>query len=74
MQNSKADSLARSVWKQSSFVVHMDQDLPVWFTESVSGSNRLSLFTWIKMLVALLGVLQRQHVSSSVHQPGLKFV
>ena len=33
-QNSKADSLARSVRKQPSFVVHMDQDLPVWFTES----------------------------------------
>ena len=27
-QNSKADSLARSVRKQLSFVVHMDQDLP----------------------------------------------
>ncbi|WZZ34029.1 hypothetical protein YC2023_017430 [Brassica napus] len=34
-QNSKADSLARSVRKQPSFVVHMDQDLPVWFTESI---------------------------------------
>ncbi|KAF3598702.1 hypothetical protein F2Q69_00032720 [Brassica cretica] len=37
----------------------MDQDLPVWFTESVFGSNRLSSFTWIKMLVALLGVQRR---------------
>ena len=34
-QNSRADSLARSVRKQPYFVVHMDQDLPVWFTESV---------------------------------------
>ena len=34
-QNSKADNLARSVRKQLFFVVHMDQDLPVWFTESV---------------------------------------
>ena len=34
-QNSKADSLAHSVRKQLSFVVHMDADLPVWFTESV---------------------------------------
>jgi len=33
--NSKADSLARSARKQSSFVVHMDEDYPVWFTESV---------------------------------------
>ena len=35
MQNTKADSLARSVRKQPSFVVHMDRHLPVWFTESV---------------------------------------
>ena len=34
-QNTKADSLARSVRKQPSFVIHMDQDLPIWFTESV---------------------------------------
>nr|VDD24480.1 unnamed protein product [Brassica oleracea] len=34
-QNTKADSLARSVRKQPSFVVYMDQHLPVWFTESV---------------------------------------
>ena len=33
MQNSRADSLARSVRKQPSFVVHMDQHLPEWFTE-----------------------------------------
>jgi len=33
-QNSKADSLARSARKQSSFVVHMDSAHPVWFTES----------------------------------------
>ena len=32
-QNSKADSLARSAKKQPSFVVHMDADHPVWFTE-----------------------------------------
>uniref|UniRef100_A0A0D3DLB8 RNase H type-1 domain-containing protein n=1 Tax=Brassica oleracea var. oleracea TaxID=109376 RepID=A0A0D3DLB8_BRAOL len=32
--NTKADSLARSVWKQPSFFVHMDADLPTWFTES----------------------------------------
>ena len=34
-QNSKADSLARSARKQPSFVVHMDADHPVWFTESI---------------------------------------
>ena len=34
-QNSKADSLARNARKQSSFVVHMDAELPVWFAESV---------------------------------------
>ena len=34
-QNSMADRLARSVRKQSSFVVHMDQDLPVWATRSI---------------------------------------
>ena len=34
-QNSKADSLARSARRQPSFVVHMDTELPVWFTESI---------------------------------------
>ena len=34
-QNSKADSLARSARKQSSFVIHMDSAHPVWFTESI---------------------------------------
>ena len=34
-QNSKVDSLACSVRKQPSFVVHMDQEPPEWFTESV---------------------------------------
>ena len=34
-QNSRADSLARSVRKQPSFVVHMDPYLQEWFTESV---------------------------------------
>ena len=34
-QNSTADRLACSVRKQPSFVVHMDTDHPVWFTESV---------------------------------------
>ena len=34
-QNSKEDSLARSAKKQPSFVVHMNQYLPVWFTEPV---------------------------------------
>ncbi|KAF3602236.1 hypothetical protein F2Q69_00038532 [Brassica cretica] len=38
--NSKADSLARSARKQSSFVVHMDEDYPVWFTESPASHNR----------------------------------
>ncbi|WZY89151.1 hypothetical protein YC2023_045886 [Brassica napus] len=33
--NKKAYSLARSARKVSSLVVHMDQDLPVWFTESI---------------------------------------
>ena len=34
-ENQKADSLVRSARKQSSCVVHMDAELPVWFTESV---------------------------------------
>ena len=34
-KNIKADSLARSARKQSSFVVHMNEELPVWFTESI---------------------------------------
>ena len=33
-QNSRADSLACSARKQSSFVVHMDAELPVWFAGS----------------------------------------
>uniref|UniRef100_A0A0D3BCW7 RNase H type-1 domain-containing protein n=1 Tax=Brassica oleracea var. oleracea TaxID=109376 RepID=A0A0D3BCW7_BRAOL len=35
MENSKADNLARNVRKRQPFVVHMDAELPVWFTESV---------------------------------------
>ncbi|KAL0833903.1 hypothetical protein Bca101_085792 [Brassica carinata] len=35
MENQKANSLAHSVRKQPSFVVHIDAKLPVWFTESV---------------------------------------
>ena len=31
----KTDSLARSVRKQLSFVVHMDANLPVWFADSI---------------------------------------
>ena len=34
-QNSMADSLVRSARMQPSFVVHMDADHPVWFTESI---------------------------------------
>ena len=34
-ENSRADSLARSARKQTSFVVHMDAELPVWLTESI---------------------------------------
>jgi len=33
-ENLRADSLARSARKQPSFVVHMDAELPIWFTES----------------------------------------
>nr|VDD00199.1 unnamed protein product [Brassica oleracea] len=33
--NLRADTLARSARKQSSFVVHMDPELPIWFTESI---------------------------------------
>ena len=33
--NLRADSLARSVRKQPSFVVHMDAELPMWFIESI---------------------------------------
>lgn len=35
-QNLKADSLARSAKKQSSFVVHMNTKYPVWFTYYMS--------------------------------------
>ena len=35
MLTSKADSLARSVRKQPSFVVHMNAELPIWSTGSV---------------------------------------
>ena len=34
-ENLKEDSLAHSARKQPSFVVHMDAELPIWFTESV---------------------------------------
>ena len=34
-QNSRTDSLARSVKKQLLFVVHMNMELPVWFEESI---------------------------------------
>ena len=34
-QNTKADNLACSVRRQTSFVVHMDQHLLVWFTQSI---------------------------------------
>ncbi|KAL0816714.1 hypothetical protein Bca101_073158 [Brassica carinata] len=33
-ENLWADSLARSASKKMSFVVHMDVELPIWFTES----------------------------------------
>uniref|UniRef100_A0A0D2ZXQ0 RNase H type-1 domain-containing protein n=1 Tax=Brassica oleracea var. oleracea TaxID=109376 RepID=A0A0D2ZXQ0_BRAOL len=32
--NLRADRLARSARKQSSFIVHMDAELPIWSTES----------------------------------------
>ena len=34
-ENFKADSLARSARTQPSFVVHMDAELLIWFTESI---------------------------------------
>ena len=34
-ENLQADSLARSARKQSSFVIHMDAELQIWFTESI---------------------------------------
>ncbi|CAG7888468.1 unnamed protein product [Brassica rapa] len=34
-QNKKADSLARSARRQPSFFVHMDAELPIWFSESI---------------------------------------
>ena len=34
-KNQKADRLARCARKQSSFVVHMDAELPDWFAESI---------------------------------------
>ena len=35
MQNSKANSLARSARIQPSYVVHMDAELPIWCTGSI---------------------------------------
>lgn len=35
-QNSRADSLACSARNQPSFVVHMDAEQPVWFTEYIN--------------------------------------
>ena len=35
MQNSKADSLARTVRKHTSFAIYMDAELPIWSTEPV---------------------------------------
>lgn len=32
--NLKADNLAHSARKQPSFVIHMDAELPLWFTET----------------------------------------
>ena len=34
-ENLRADSLARSDRKQPSFIVHMDAELPIWFTKSI---------------------------------------
>ena len=34
-KNLMADILAHSVRKQPSFIIHMDAELPSWFTESV---------------------------------------
>ncbi|XP_018453986.1 uncharacterized protein LOC108825151 [Raphanus sativus] len=34
-QNKKADGLARGARTQASFVVHMDDEPPTWFTESI---------------------------------------
>ena len=34
-ENQKTDSLARNARKQLSFIVHIDVELPIWFTESV---------------------------------------
>ena len=34
-ENQKADSLARYARKQSSFVVHIDAKLPVWFAKFI---------------------------------------
>ena len=34
-ENQRADSLARSGRKQPSFVIHMDVELPIWFTQSI---------------------------------------
>ena len=51
-QNTKADSLACSARKQPSFVVHMDQHLPVWFTEYIW----VSLCWWQKKKILSLNV------------------
>ncbi|WZZ07561.1 hypothetical protein YC2023_093482 [Brassica napus] len=34
-ENTRADSLARSARQQPAFVVHMDSELPLWFTGSI---------------------------------------
>ena len=33
-KNTRVNSLAHSTWRQTSFVVHMDAELPSWFAES----------------------------------------
>ena len=49
MHNSKADSFARNARKQPSFVVHMDVELPIWFTKS----TWVSVCCWQKNLLFL---------------------
>ena len=57
-ENQRADNLARSARKQLSFVVHMDAELPFWFTESiwvceclvVKKKKRCFLFDFFRLL------------------------
>ena len=52
-ENLSADSLARSARKQPYFVVHMDVELLIWFTES----TRVCVYCKKKVMIFVLEIL-----------------